>query len=98
MYPHLCIVAGCEAQRVYNQGGWNMLPGDFVSNMCCFLADADKSNDRTSLSRKLDSNLMLLVKQKIGNQELWLLPQVEWQPGETLRNTAERAMATFLGV
>lgn len=75
-----------------------MLPGDFVSSMCWFLADADKNNNRTSLNRKLDSNLMLLVKQKIGNQELWLLPQVEWQPGETLRSTAERAMSTFLGV
>ncbi|XP_032850091.2 39S ribosomal protein L46, mitochondrial [Tyto alba] len=61
------------------------------------ITDADKNNYRTSLNRKLDSNLMLLVKQKIGNQELWLLPQVEWQPGETLRSTAERAMATFLG-
>ncbi|NXL01367.1 RM46 protein, partial [Mesembrinibis cayennensis] len=61
------------------------------------ITDADKNNDRTSLNRRLDSNLMLLVKQKIGNQELWLLPQVEWQPGETLRSTAERAMATFLG-
>ncbi|POI34273.1 hypothetical protein CIB84_001974 [Bambusicola thoracicus] len=61
------------------------------------VTDADKKNDRTSLNRKLDSNLMLLVKQKIGNQELWLLPQVEWQPGETLRSTVERAMATFLG-
>ncbi|NXA06178.1 RM46 protein, partial [Sapayoa aenigma] len=61
------------------------------------ITDADKNNNRTSLNRKLDSNLMLLVKQKIGNQELWLLPQVEWQPGETLRNTAERAMAMFLG-
>ncbi|XP_075362347.1 large ribosomal subunit protein mL46 [Mycteria americana] len=61
------------------------------------ITDADKNNNRTSLNRKLDSNLMLLVKQKIGNQELWLLPQVEWQPGETLRSTAERAMATFLG-
>ncbi|XP_035747354.1 39S ribosomal protein L46, mitochondrial [Egretta garzetta] len=61
------------------------------------ITDADKNNDRTSLNRKLDSNLLLLVKQKIGNEELWLLPQVEWQPGETLRSTAERAMATFLG-
>ncbi|NWT35914.1 RM46 protein, partial [Rissa tridactyla] len=61
------------------------------------ITDADKNNNRTSLNRKLDRNLMLLVKQKIGNQELWLLPQVEWQPGETLRSTAERAMATFLG-
>ncbi|NWU81330.1 RM46 protein, partial [Onychorhynchus coronatus] len=61
------------------------------------ITDADKKNIRTSLNRKLDSNLMLLVKQKVGNQELWLLPQVEWQPGETLRSTAERAMAMFLG-
>ncbi|KFO76523.1 hypothetical protein N303_10980, partial [Cuculus canorus] len=61
------------------------------------ITDADKNNDRMSLNRKLDSNLMLLVKQKIGNQQLWLLPQVEWQPGETLRGTAERAMAMFLG-
>uniref|UniRef100_A0A8D0EMQ6 Large ribosomal subunit protein mL46 n=1 Tax=Strix occidentalis caurina TaxID=311401 RepID=A0A8D0EMQ6_STROC len=60
------------------------------------ITDADKNNNRTSLNRRLDSNLMLLVKQKIGNQELWLLPQVEWQPGETLRSTAERAMAAFL--
>ncbi|NXN91846.1 RM46 protein, partial [Rhinopomastus cyanomelas] len=61
------------------------------------ITDADKNNNRTSLNRKLDSNLMLLVKQKIGNQELWLLPQAEWQPGETMRSTAERAVATFLG-
>ncbi|NXN17263.1 RM46 protein, partial [Indicator maculatus] len=61
------------------------------------ITDADKKNDRTSLDRRLDSNLLLLVKQKIGNQELWLLPQAEWQPGETLRSTAERAMATVLG-
>ncbi|NWX82352.1 RM46 protein, partial [Nothoprocta pentlandii] len=61
------------------------------------VTDADKNNIRTSLERKLDSNLMLLVKQKIGDQELWLLPQAEWQPGETLRSTAERALAASLG-
>ncbi|XP_006028350.2 39S ribosomal protein L46, mitochondrial [Alligator sinensis] len=61
------------------------------------LTDADKSNDRTSLNRKLDSNLTLLVKQKLGDQELWLLPQIEWQSGETLRSTAERALVSFLG-
>ncbi|XP_019389291.1 PREDICTED: 39S ribosomal protein L46, mitochondrial [Crocodylus porosus] len=61
------------------------------------LTDADKNNDRTSLNRKLDSNLTLLVKQKVGDQELWLLPQMEWQSGETLRNTAERALVSFLG-
>nr|XP_005294941.1 39S ribosomal protein L46, mitochondrial [Chrysemys picta bellii] len=61
------------------------------------ITDADKHNDRTSLNRKLDQNLMLLVKEKVGNQEVWLLPQAEWQAGETLRSTAERALATLSG-
>ncbi|XP_053898086.1 39S ribosomal protein L46, mitochondrial [Malaclemys terrapin pileata] len=61
------------------------------------ITDADKRNDRTSLNRKLDQNLMLLVKEKVGNQEVWLLPQAEWQAGETLRSTAERALATLSG-
>ncbi|XP_074863079.1 large ribosomal subunit protein mL46 [Carettochelys insculpta] len=61
------------------------------------LTDADKSNDRTSLNRKLDRNLMLLVKEKVGSQELWLLPQADWQAGETLRSTAERALAALSG-
>uniref|UniRef100_A0A8C8R6U4 Large ribosomal subunit protein mL46 n=1 Tax=Pelusios castaneus TaxID=367368 RepID=A0A8C8R6U4_9SAUR len=59
--------------------------------------NADKRNDRTSLNRKLDRNLVLLVKENIGNQDLWLLPQAEWQAGETLRSTAERILATLSG-
>ncbi|XP_031242898.1 39S ribosomal protein L46, mitochondrial [Mastomys coucha] len=57
--------------------------------------EADKKNDRTSLHRKLDRNLVLLVREKLGDQEFWMLPQVEWQPGETLRGTAERILATL---
>lgn len=57
--------------------------------------DADKKNDRTSLERKLDRNLVLLVREKLGGQEVWVLPHAEWQPGETLRGTAERALATL---
>ncbi|XP_003226597.2 large ribosomal subunit protein mL46 [Anolis carolinensis] len=59
--------------------------------------DADKNNDRTSLSRKLDHSLLLLVKQKLGDQEIWLLPQTEWKDGETLRATAERALFALSG-
>ncbi|XP_053128333.1 39S ribosomal protein L46, mitochondrial [Hemicordylus capensis] len=59
------------------------------------ITDADKNGDRTSLSRKLDQNLLLVVKQKVGDQEVWLLPQAEWQSGETLRATAERALTTL---
>ncbi|XP_001916683.1 large ribosomal subunit protein mL46 [Equus przewalskii] len=57
------------------------------------ITEADKKNDRTSLLRKLDRNLVLLVKEKLGDQDVWLLPQAEWQPGESLRGTAERTLA-----
>ncbi|XP_043841675.1 39S ribosomal protein L46, mitochondrial [Dromiciops gliroides] len=59
------------------------------------VTEADQKNDRTSLHRKLDQNLVLLVKEKLGDQEIWILPHAEWQVGETLRGTAERALATL---
>lgn len=66
-------------------------------------ADVDK--DLTSAGRCLDTSLVLLAQQQVGGQTLWLLPQTQWQEGETLRQTAERALAslpvgfkaTFLG-
>uniref|UniRef100_UPI0037E9977B large ribosomal subunit protein mL46 isoform X2 n=1 Tax=Semicossyphus pulcher TaxID=241346 RepID=UPI0037E9977B len=66
-------------------------------------ADVDK--DLTSLERCLDKTLLLLAEQQVGAEKLWLLPQTQWQEGETLRQTAERALAslpaafkaTFLG-
>ncbi|XP_003413836.1 large ribosomal subunit protein mL46 [Loxodonta africana] len=59
------------------------------------ITEADKKNDRTSLHRKLDRSLILLVREKLGDQDFWMLPQTEWQPGETLRATAERTLATL---
>ncbi|XP_075413980.1 large ribosomal subunit protein mL46 [Tenrec ecaudatus] len=59
------------------------------------VTEADKKNDQSSLQRKLDRNLILLVKEKLGDQDIWMLPQAEWQPGETLRGTAERVLATL---
>ncbi|KAM9183791.1 large ribosomal subunit protein mL46 isoform 1-T1 [Dugong dugon] len=59
------------------------------------VTEADKKNDRTSLHRKLDRSLILLVREKLGDQDVWMLPQAEWQPGETLRATAERTLATL---
>lgn len=69
----------------------------FLSLLIILFVEADKKNDRTSLNRKLDRNLVLLVREKLGDQELWMLPQVQWQPGETLRGTAERILATLSG-
>ncbi|XP_045680677.1 39S ribosomal protein L46, mitochondrial [Phyllostomus hastatus] len=59
------------------------------------VTDADEKNDRTSLHRKLDRNLVLLVREKLGDEDVWMLPQAEWQPGETLRGTAERTLAAL---
>ncbi|KAL1271846.1 hypothetical protein QQF64_030862 [Cirrhinus molitorella] len=45
----------------------------------------------------LADSLILLVKKDVGSQKLWLLPQIQWQMGETLRQTAERALASLPG-
>ncbi|XP_014898298.1 large ribosomal subunit protein mL46 isoform X1 [Poecilia latipinna] len=67
---------------------------------------ADIDEDLTSVQRCLADSLVLLAEQQVGAEKLWLLPQAAWQEGETLRQTAERALnsvtaagvkATFLG-
>lgn len=47
--------------------------------------EADKRNDITSLDRKLASSLVLLVKQKLGEKEFYLLPQAIREDGETMK-------------
>jgi len=51
----------------------------------------------SSSERCLSDSLVLLVKKDVGSQKLWLLPQIQWQMGETLRQTAERALASLPG-
>ncbi|KAM4748391.1 large ribosomal subunit protein mL46 [Rhinophrynus dorsalis] len=63
--------------------------------MASRVTEADKKNDRSTLNRKLENNLVLLVKEKIGKEEFWMFPQIEWQCGETMRQTAERALSTL---
>lgn len=45
------------------------------------ITEADKKNDRTSLMRKLDRRLYLLVKSSAGR---WQFPQVQNGDGETI--------------
>ncbi|XP_067874153.1 39S ribosomal protein L46, mitochondrial isoform X2 [Heterodontus francisci] len=59
--------------------------------------EAEKKNDRSTLNRRLEEKLILLVKEKVGDEEIWLLPQSEWKPGETMRQTAERTLSTLSG-
>ncbi|XP_028812738.1 large ribosomal subunit protein mL46 [Denticeps clupeoides] len=56
---------------------------------------ADK--DPSSSDRCLGDSLVLLVEQSVGGEKLWLLPQLQWEAGETLRQTAERALASLPG-
>ncbi|XP_029904446.1 large ribosomal subunit protein mL46 [Myripristis murdjan] len=66
---------------------------------------ADVQRNLASLDRCLDDSLVLLAEQQVGTEKMWLLPQTQWQEGENLRQTAERALAslpagfkaTFLG-
>ncbi|XP_077329445.1 large ribosomal subunit protein mL46 [Lithobates pipiens] len=61
------------------------------------ITEADQKNDRSSLNRKLENSLVLLVKERLGNEDIWMFPQMAWQAGETMRQTAERALSTLSG-
>lgn len=54
--------------------------------------EADKSNDIKSLNRKLDETLVFVVQQQLGKDKCFILPQAKWIQGETMRQTAERAL------
>ncbi|KAK5977737.1 MRP-L46 domain-containing protein [Trichostrongylus colubriformis] len=52
-------------------------------------------SDERSLQRMLDRKLLLIVQQRFGQENYespWILPQLKHEPGETLRETAERCI------
>ncbi|KAJ0056335.1 hypothetical protein NL108_004628, partial [Boleophthalmus pectinirostris] len=55
----------------------------------------DVDRDMSSVQRCLADSLVLVAEQTLGDQKLWLMPQTQWQEGETLRQTAERALAAL---
>lgn len=59
--------------------------------------DDDKANNLKSLNRKLDDTLMLVLAHDVNKSELFLLPQDQWQEGESLRQTAERIVKDKIG-
>ena len=54
---------------------------------------ADEKNDTKSIERCLDRSLFLLVKQ----DDNWVLPKMLNENGESLRDTADRALQTYFG-
>ncbi|XP_026463163.1 39S ribosomal protein L46, mitochondrial-like [Ctenocephalides felis] len=61
------------------------------------VSEADKKNDLTSTDRKLASSLVLLVKQKLGAKDYFLMPQGIRTEGETMKQTAERVLKEACG-
>jgi len=61
------------------------------------LTDADKSNDVTSLQRKLDKRLVFVLKQELGDKSFYILPQGKRAEGETLRQCADRVLKEKCG-
>ncbi|XP_066558018.1 large ribosomal subunit protein mL46 [Amia ocellicauda] len=61
------------------------------------VTEADQKEDRTSLNRCLAQSVVLLVKEQVGSEEVWMLPQLPWEAGETLQQTAERALISLPG-
>ncbi|XP_002738570.1 large ribosomal subunit protein mL46-like [Saccoglossus kowalevskii] len=59
--------------------------------------ESDEKNDLKSLERKLSEKLYLLVKCKLGKNSVWLLPQGRREDGESMRETAERVLASHCG-
>lgn len=54
--------------------------------------EADEKNDNKSLNRKLDDKLILLVKEKLGDDLVWMLPQGYRESGESMKEVAERVL------
>ncbi|ALC44811.1 mRpL46 [Drosophila busckii] len=57
----------------------------------------DAANKITSTDRCLEDTLYLLVQQKLGPQQHFVLPQGQRQEGETMRQTAERVLREHCG-
>ncbi|XP_014673023.1 PREDICTED: 39S ribosomal protein L46, mitochondrial-like isoform X2 [Priapulus caudatus] len=59
--------------------------------------EADNTNNRRSLKRKLDRKLFLVVKQKLGKNEEWVFPMGANKDGQSLRETAVATLSSTCG-
>ena len=57
---------------------------------------ADVSGDRRTIQRRLDSHLYLILRSKEAKGGHWFFPSVPHEATETIRQTCERALATFV--
>ncbi|XP_050293780.1 39S ribosomal protein L46, mitochondrial isoform X2 [Anthonomus grandis grandis] len=59
--------------------------------------DSDKSGNVKTVNRKLDKHLVCVIKEKIGNKDMYVLPQAKREEGETLRQCADRVLQEKCG-
>ncbi|CAH2108408.1 unnamed protein product [Euphydryas editha] len=59
--------------------------------------EADKKGDKSTHDRCLQKHLVLVTQVKLGKDFKTILPQGVWTEGETLRQTAERALLEQCG-
>ncbi|KAK7085096.1 39S ribosomal protein L46, mitochondrial [Halocaridina rubra] len=62
------------------------------------VTEADKMGSLDTLDRALHRSLVLVVKQKLGENHQWIFPQSPWNPGETLRQSCERVVREKCGL
>ena len=61
--------------------------------MLSIILEADLNGDKKSIERMLDRHLLFVVHSKTHDgKTTWILPQTQWQEGETLRQTVERLL------
>ena len=60
-------------------------------------SEADEKNDIKSVTRAMDQPLRLLTKYSLGKDVFWDLPNIKHEEGESLRDTAERAVLYSIG-
>ncbi|XP_076233267.1 mitochondrial ribosomal protein L46 isoform X2 [Calliopsis andreniformis] len=56
-----------------------------------------EDNKLTSLNRKLDKHLTLLIEQQIGHSNFWIPPQSQRKDGETMIQAAQRTVQELCG-
>lgn len=86
-------VANQTAQDYTDKNKEELLNFKFASR----ITDADEKDEKKSLKRKLEENLILVIKQKLGHEDFWILPQGLWTNKETLKETAERTLKELCG-
>ncbi|XP_022081404.1 39S ribosomal protein L46, mitochondrial-like [Acanthaster planci] len=76
------------------------LEDQYTEELNQFIPASRKSDidDLRSIQRKLMDKLVLLVKCRVGDQSLWMMPQETRQDGETMRQAADRVLFSQCGM